>query len=318
LRRFRRRRRRLGALALLPLAALAATTTISASAATSSQTPELDASRGKVRFGKAVTLRGAFANADGQSVQIQYQAKRGNPWRSVARTRTSEDGAYRARVKPRATGNWRARLDRPTARTSSTTLAADDSQLATETGPKSIKVRSRTRAGVSGRHLTVGRKAKIRGRVLPGTAGRDVVVRVGGRSIATETNRNGKFKARWRAGRTGSYKVRVIAEGNRAAAGSRTRAGKVTVYRPAAASWYGPGFYGNRTGCGQTLTTSTLGVAHKTMPCGTKLRLRYRGRSVAVRVIDRGPYAGDREFDLTAATKQRLGFPSTGTVLSSK
>jgi rare lipoprotein A (peptidoglycan hydrolase) len=54
------------------------------------------------------------------------------------------------------------------------------------------------------------------------------------------------------------------------------------------------------------------------MACGSKLRLRYRGRSVAVRVIDRGPFSGHREFDLTAATKQRLGFGDTGTVLSSK
>jgi rare lipoprotein A len=54
------------------------------------------------------------------------------------------------------------------------------------------------------------------------------------------------------------------------------------------------------------------------MRCGTKLRLRYRGRTVSARVIDRGPFAGNREFDLTAATKERLGFGSTGTVLSSK
>jgi len=73
----------------------------------------------------------------------------------------------------------------------------------------------------------------------------------------------------------------------------------VIAYRKAFASWYGPGLYGNRTACGQTLTSSTLGVAHKTMPCGTKLHLRHRGRSVTVRVIDRGPYAAGREFDLT-------------------
>jgi rare lipoprotein A len=54
------------------------------------------------------------------------------------------------------------------------------------------------------------------------------------------------------------------------------------------------------------------------MPCGTKLTLRYGGRSVRVKVIDRGPFAGGREFDLTAATKNRLGFGSTGTVLSSR
>ena len=66
------------------------------------------------------------------------------------------------------------------------------------------------------------------------------------------------------------------------------------------------------------LTPGTLGVAHKSLPCGTKVTLRYRGRTVRVRVIDRGPYVGAREFDLTAATKQRLGFGSTGTVLTTR
>jgi rare lipoprotein A (peptidoglycan hydrolase) len=57
-----------------------------------------------------------------------------------------------------------------------------------------------------------------------------------------------------------------------------------------------------------------VGVAHKTLPCGTRLALRRGGRVVHARVIDRGPYVGAREFDLTAATKRRLGFGSTGTV----
>jgi rare lipoprotein A len=92
----------------------------------------------------------------------------------------------------------------------------------------------------------------------------------------------------------------------------------VTIYRKAEASWYGPGLYGNGVACGGTLTPSTLGVAHKSLPCGTKLTLRYHGKSLKVEVIDRGPYVGNREFDLTSATKQRLGFPSTGTVLASK
>ena len=63
------------------------------------------------------------------------------------------------------------------------------------------------------------------------------------------------------------------------------------------------------------LTAETVGVAHRTLPCGTVVTFRYNGRTVTTRVIDRGPYVGAREFDLTQATKQRLGFGSTGTVL---
>ena len=59
-------------------------------------------------------------------------------------------------------------------------------------------------------------------------------------------------------------------------------------------SWYGPGFFGNRTACGQNLKKSTMGVAHRTLPCGTKVVFGYRGRYVRTRVIDRGPFVKQR------------------------
>ena len=75
------------------------------------------------------------------------------------------------------------------------------------------------------------------------------------------------------------------------------------------ASFYGPGLYGNRTACGQLMTTTLQGVAHRTLPCGTVIRLSYGDRSVAVPVVDRGPFIAGREFDLTYATKVSLGCP---------
>ncbi len=75
------------------------------------------------------------------------------------------------------------------------------------------------------------------------------------------------------------------------------------------ASYYGPGLYGNRTACGQLMTTTLQGVAHRTLPCGTVVRLSYGDRSVAVPVVDRGPFIAGREFDLTYATKVSLGCP---------
>jgi rare lipoprotein A (peptidoglycan hydrolase) len=92
-------------------------------------------------------------------------------------------------------------------------------------------------------------------------------------------------------------------------------AGRLNVYRRARVSWYGPGLYGGHLGCGGTLTPGTLGVASRTLPCGTKVTLRHGGRTVRVPVVDRGPYAGGREFDLTAATKDRLGFSGAGEIL---
>ncbi len=72
-------------------------------------------------------------------------------------------------------------------------------------------------------------------------------------------------------------------------------------WRSSGSSWYGPGLYGNGTACGQTLTKGIVGVAHKTLPCGTLVEFRNptNGRVVEARVIDRGPYVSGRSWDLT-------------------
>ncbi len=78
---------------------------------------------------------------------------------------------------------------------------------------------------------------------------------------------------------------------------------------PVLASYFGPGLYGNSTACGQILTTSLLGVADRTLPCGTLVTLQYGSARVTVPVVDRGPYVYSREFDLTYATKLALACP---------
>jgi rare lipoprotein A (peptidoglycan hydrolase) len=78
------------------------------------------------------------------------------------------------------------------------------------------------------------------------------------------------------------------------------------------ATWYGPGFWGNRTACGRTLKPGTIGVAHKRLPCGTKVVFAYRGNWVRAKVIDRGPYSGNYRWDLTRKAAKRLGFLATG------
>lgn len=86
------------------------------------------------------------------------------------------------------------------------------------------------------------------------------------------------------------------------------------VGRTVEASWYGPGFYGHGTACGQVLTEALSGVAHRTLPCGTMVTLSYAGRSVTVPVVDRGPYVRGRVFDLTAATCRALSHCFTGPI----
>lgn len=80
------------------------------------------------------------------------------------------------------------------------------------------------------------------------------------------------------------------------------------------ATWYGPGFYGNKTACGQTLKRKTVGVAHKTLPCGSRVTVKYKGRFLRTRVIDRGPYAHGAHWDLTNGARKALGFEGTGDI----
>lgn len=85
-------------------------------------------------------------------------------------------------------------------------------------------------------------------------------------------------------------------------------------FRSAGASWYGPGLYGNQTACGQTLRATTIGVAHRSLPCGTMVKFVYHGHAVLAPVIDRGPYVKGRAWDLTAAASEALELEGVGIV----
>jgi rare lipoprotein A len=168
--------------------------------------------------------------------------------------------------------------------------------------------------------LMSGEDLVVHGRVRPGGRHRvKIVVRGPSGGIgSTTTGRDGGFRMSWGLRQTGAYAVRAYGVHDRTIGGSRSTRRRLTVYRRATASYYGPGLYGNGVACGGTLLPGTLGVANKTLPCGTMVRLRYRGRSVTVPVIDRGPYVAGRDYDLTEATKERLHFPGLGIVLSSR
>jgi len=134
------------------------------------------------------------------------------------------------------------------------------------------------------------------------------------RTVArARTHAGGRFRLSFTARRLGSERVRLRFAGDAYGRPAHRPLGNLNVYRLAGASWYGGG---GGMACGGSLTSSTLGVANKTLPCGTIVTLRYDGRSVRVPVVDRGPYVAGREFDLTEATKRALGFGDTGDVWS--
>jgi hypothetical protein len=176
----------------------------------------------------------------------------------------------------------------------------------------------------------LGSVASFRGRARPRDRRKRVVIqRFDDRrarwvaAARTTVGPRGGFLARWHTDHAGRLRVRALLRPRpvtQARARPRTRALTtsselaVTVYRPSLATWYGPGFWGKRTACGQTLDPNLLGVAHRTLPCGTKVALFYGGRTLTVEVIDRGPFANGADWDLTQATAESLGMSQTESV----
>ena len=81
------------------------------------------------------------------------------------------------------------------------------------------------------------------------------------------------------------------------------------------ASWYGPGFHGNKTANGERYDMHQLTAAHRTLPLGSIaiVRSMSSGREVTVRINDRGPFARGRVLDLSLAGAQALGMTGAGT-----
>jgi rare lipoprotein A len=179
-------------------------------------------------------------------------------------------------------------------------------------------------------HVVAGQKAAVDG-VLPGGVGRDAQLeRRTGSGWHLEdrdrTDATGRFALAFHPAAPGSSAVRVRlpasdgAGSATAGVGPIVRAvGRLNVYRRSVASVYGPGLYGTALACGGHLSSGTLGVASKTVPCGAQVTFRHGGRTARVPVVDRGPYVGGRDWDLTMATAKRLGFGyGVRTVLSTR
>jgi hypothetical protein len=206
--------------------------------------------------------------------------------------------------------------------TAASTGAGASTTTTPATAPAAPAPAPPARLHVSAQHnVLTGHGATVKGTLTPGRPGVPVIVQIaqggGWHQVAhTRTKAGGRLATTWKPRHTGAFKVQVRALQPGVAPWQVS--GRVHAYRPAMASFYGPGLYGSALACGGTLSPGKLGVANKTLPCGTKVTLRYRGRTVTVPVIDRGPYVAGRDYDLTSATKSRLGFGSTGVVWATK
>jgi rare lipoprotein A (peptidoglycan hydrolase) len=162
------------------------------------------------------------------------------------------------------------------------------------------------------------RTVTVRGQTDQGDAGRTVQIErqtLDGswQPIAsTVVDPEGLFRTSWKTDQLGRIALRANVQRDGAATAAATPlTAQITVFQGAIASWYGPGFFGRRTACGTRLTRKTVGVAHKSLPCGTPVELYYRGKTVTVPVIDRGPFKKGRDWDLTQAAAEQLGMKAT-------
>ena len=159
--------------------------------------------------------------------------------------------------------------------------------------------------------------------VLAAAAGRRVRMQIATRRGWSTVARglagaDGSFALSWIARRSGELTVRVVS-----AAGASTDASTASgaldetpeatlaVYKPVIATWYGPGFYGRHTACGEVMSRWIVGVADRSLRCGTPVSVSYQGRTLVVPVIDRGPYGGQATLDLTHGAALELGITET-------
>jgi rare lipoprotein A len=90
--------------------------------------------------------------------------------------------------------------------------------------------------------------------------------------------------------------------------------GSVRSVAQGLASWYGPGFNGNLTANGEVFNQNAMTAAHRSLPFGSRVRVTNldNGRSIVVRINDRGPYSGGRIIDMSAASARQIGLDQAG------
>ncbi|HTU97272.1 MAG TPA: septal ring lytic transglycosylase RlpA family protein [Solirubrobacteraceae bacterium] len=305
-------------------ASAVAFTGVTSSAAQSDQNPvqtpiNLQVAPRHVQYGRGVTISGTVPAADaGQRVLLQTAARGESSWHSLGAATVGATGRFRARVTPRRTGLLRAVAP-------ATTTAVPASRAAAVSPARAAAPAPQPTVTVGARFTPAHHESAVRstgpvhvgGKLLPAQPGRRV--RLQGRgphgwhTLTTgRTGSRGGYRLSVSPDAADGQQLRVAFGGDSRNARTTRPAGRVDVLHPELASWYEDA--GN-TACG---FHAGLGVANRTLPCGTKVTFSYGGRTVNAVVDDRGPYAGGREWDLNQNTAAALGFAGVGTVWSSQ
>jgi hypothetical protein len=266
--------------------------------------PVLDSAPAEVQYQGTAVVTGHFENGTGNE-EITLQKDRGGEWRDLATRSVDQNNRVSFSLEDLSkTADYRLSW-----------TAGDGSETPSD-GRARIRVAARVILNVSSHDVMSGKDVRLKGHVLPAVSGREVLLqqRIEGawRSIGRETVSDGSFSHQLRVESKGYRPLRAVFDGDNANSEGNDD-DFVKVYGRSPATWYGPGFWGEKTACGERLQRGTLGVAHRTLPCGTKVSLLYRGRTITVPVIDRGPY-GNADWDLTQETAERLRFRETSTI----
>ncbi len=279
-----------------------------AAAQTPAETPQpvIESAPWKVGLKKDAVVRGRLRNGTpGADVTLQRR-RPGAEWGNVQTKPVGNELKVRFRLHDLGT-------------TAKYRLAYFDDIAETRSFSRVEEIRVASKLGfkASPDDAYAGRRIRLSGTLFPKAPGRRVAVQQyhGGRwtTIARPRVRDGRFSTAFRPQETDRRRpLRAWFKGDATSLG-RKQFDSLRIYRSDLATWYGPGFYGNRTACGRVLGYDTLGVAHRTLPCGTKVAIMYGGRTVTVTVIDRGPYARSN-WDLTRATAERLRFSGTDSI----
>jgi rare lipoprotein A len=274
----------------------------------------------EVQVGQAVTISGTMLRAQaGQRVILQGRTGTASAWRSLQSTTVNALGRFSFTAHLRRSSLVRVIAAQAT-RTQSTDVVSDAAAISGGSGAavKPVTVTAQVSAHRADHAVLAGGRIAVHGRVLPVVGSRSVQLqgRAGShwQTLATaHTARSGRFTLNYQAQSGTNRRLRVVFAGDTVNARASASAGTVTVYQPAIASWYYDA--GLATGCG---FNARYGVANKTLPCGTKVQLKYGGRTVMATVDDRGPYVYGRTWDLGQSTRAALGFGGgVGTVWAS-
>jgi rare lipoprotein A len=300
----------------VPATALALSGTVADTQAAQSAALQAQVSPRRLSVNHIVSVSGtAPSSTAGHRAVVQTALSPGGPWRTLASTQIDPSGRFQVRVRLSHSGYIRVFASQQVlasaARVSRDTATAPPGTPASSAVPVVVHAHFRLRQRTV--NVLGGGPMVVSGHLMPALPGRHVRLQGRyGQSWRTlgsgRTSHTGGFRIR--AGAIGGQnrRLRVLFAGDRVNAASVQPAGRMTVFTADVASWYNDA--GN-TACGYH---AGLGVANRTLPCGTKVRFYHGGRTVTATVDDRGPFVGGRNWDLNQNTAAALGFGGVGTV----